>query len=95
MKAPFSDIHLCFTRKKCLFEYSDSILFFNPTSKLGLKWSLKVAIEKFPEYEADRRFCRDSFAILDHRISGSQRKLQPYYEPNKAKFLDLMQLALV
>ena len=37
MKAPFSDIHLCFTYKKCVFEYSDSILFFNPTSKLGLK----------------------------------------------------------
>ena len=30
-------------------------------------WDRKVAI-KFPEYE-DRRFCRDSFAIFDLRIS--------------------------
>ena len=37
MKAPFSDTHLGFTRKKCVFEYSDSIFFFDPTSKLGLK----------------------------------------------------------
>ena len=37
VKAPFSDIHLQFTRKKCVFDDSDLILFFNPTSCLGLK----------------------------------------------------------
>ena len=42
--------------------FSGSQQFFTGTSR-----DRKVAI-KFPEYE-DRRFCRDSFAIFDLRIS--------------------------
>ena len=37
MKAPFSDIHLRFSRKKCRFDHSDSIIFFKPYLELGIQ----------------------------------------------------------